>query len=56
MNIEEKMNTLRSHRLWKCMNKTELLAEHNDTWTINGLNNLDYEILFYYSPQDHYER
>jgi hypothetical protein len=42
MSIGEKINVLREHRIWKCMNKTEVLQEHADTWHINGLSDLKY--------------
>jgi hypothetical protein len=45
MTITQKMSTLKENRIWKCMNKTEVLDEHNDTWRINGLNDLDYQVL-----------
>lgn len=45
MSLEDKLTTLRSHSLWKCMNKTEVLQEHKDTWRSNGLSNLRYKEL-----------
>lgn len=40
MDLEAKLGVLRQHRLWKCMNKTEVLDEHTETWTINGISSL----------------
>lgn len=45
MNLETKLDYLRNNKLLKCMNKNELLAEHKDTWHMNGLSNLKYEIV-----------
>ena len=45
MNLQSKLDFLKSHKLWKCMNKNEVLEEHSTTWTVNGLSNLNYQIL-----------
>ena len=45
MNIQEKLDFLRSNREWKCNVKWEALDEHETTWKRNGLADLDYEIL-----------
>ena len=42
MNLESKLQYLRSNKLLKCMNKIEVLAEHATTWRENGLSNLQY--------------
>jgi N-terminal domain of galactosyltransferase len=44
MDIDTKVNLLRTHTDWKCNVKTEVLAEHTATWKQNGLNSLHYEI------------
>ena len=40
LDLEAKLGVLRQHRLWKCMNKTEVLEEHDETWTTNGISSL----------------
>ena len=45
MDLKQKLSFLKEHRTWKCMNKTELLAEHHSTWKENGLSNLTYSLL-----------
>ena len=45
MNLEEKLLFLRQHKEWKCPNKWELLAEHEESWRRNGLCNLQYKVL-----------
>ena len=45
MTLDEKLETLRDHTLWKCMNKSEVLLEHAKTWDSNGVLNLNYELL-----------
>lgn len=42
LSLEKKLDVLRSHREWKCMNKNEVLSEHNSTWKNNGLKDLLY--------------
>ncbi len=41
MNLEQKLDYLRENDV-KFMQKREALAEHENTWRINGLNNIDY--------------
>jgi hypothetical protein len=41
MNLEQKLDYLRENDV-KFMQKKEALAEHEKTWRINGLNNIDY--------------
>ena len=43
--LEEKLQTLRAHREWKCNVKWEALNEHAATWRRNGLADLDYSLL-----------
>ena len=43
MNLENKLKFLRNHKIWKCMNKTEVLEEHSSSWKKNGLSSLKYE-------------
>lgn len=45
LSLDQKLATLRSNKLWKCMNKTEVLQEHTSTWSVNGLSNLQYHLL-----------
>lgn len=47
MDLTSKLKVLRAHMVWKCMNKTEVLGEHEDTWKLNGLADLhgQYRIL-----------
>ena len=44
MGLQQKLDYLRDNDL-KFMKKREALAQHNATWKINGLNNLNYETL-----------
>lgn len=44
MNLQDKLDYLRENDL-KFMKKKEALAQHNETWKQNGLNNLHYEVL-----------
>jgi hypothetical protein len=37
-----KQQFLQEHKAWKCQYKTEMLDEHNSTWTKNGLSSLRY--------------
>ena len=43
MDLENKLKFLRNHKIWKCMNKTEVLEEHSSSWKKNGLSSLKYE-------------
>lgn len=43
MNLKNKLQFLRDHKIWKCMNKTEVLEEHSSSWMRNGLSSLDYK-------------
>ena len=43
MELDTKLKVLRENRLWKCMNKNEVLAEHETTWQVNGLIDLNYK-------------
>jgi len=45
MDIGQKLGFLKEHTNWKCLNKTELLKEHNETWKENGLNQTTYKTL-----------
>ena len=45
MNLKQKLSFLKQHSTWKCMNKKEVLAEHDSSWRTNGLSNLTYSIL-----------
>ena len=45
MNLNEKINHLKANRVWKCMNKNEVLDEHTVSWKANGLSNLKYKEL-----------
>lgn len=45
MTIESKLQLLRDHAKWKCMNKREVLDEHENTWQTNGISNLNYQQL-----------
>lgn len=45
MNLQQKLAFLKMHSKWKCMNKRELLAEHETTWQTNGLSDLTYQTL-----------
>mmetsp|Transcript_12238 Transcript_12238/g.25933 ORF Transcript_12238/g.25933 Transcript_12238/m.25933 type:complete len:413 (+) Transcript_12238:72-1310(+) len=45
MNLQEKLNFLRSNKEWKCMVKWEALEEHEATWRTNGLADLRYKVL-----------
>jgi hypothetical protein len=40
--LEEKIEFLRSNATLKCMNKTEVLDEHEQSWITNGLSSLAY--------------
>lgn len=42
MNLHQKMGVLRRFKEWKCMVKDELLGQHSETWTTNGLNTLSF--------------
>ncbi len=45
MNLNAKLQFLRTNATLKCMNKQEVLAEHKSTWKTNGLNDLYYSVL-----------
>lgn len=42
MNLKSKLQYLKENKLLKCMNKYEVLAEHDKTWKENGLLDLKY--------------
>ena len=42
MNLDKKLAFLRTNKILKCMNKHEVLAEHDATWHTNGLKDLHY--------------
>ena len=42
MNLPKKLQFLREHKVWKCMNKTEVLEEHSSSWKTNGLSSLHF--------------
>ena len=37
MNLKEKVDFLKERELLKCMNRKELLDEHQETWQKNGI-------------------
>jgi len=41
--LDEKLQFLKRNATLKCLNKKEVLAEHADTWTKNGLSTLAYQ-------------
>ncbi len=43
MSLDDKLDFLRAHKTWKCMNKNEVLDEHDATWKSNGLVGLRYQ-------------
>lgn len=43
MSLTDKLAVLKSNAKWKCMNKTEVLAEHFDSWRANGISSLEWE-------------
>lgn len=43
MNLDKKLAFLRTNKILKCMNKHEVLDEHEGTWQSNGLRDLKYE-------------
>ena len=43
MNLDKKLAFLRTNKILKCMNKHELLEEHEETWQVNGLKDLRFE-------------
>ena len=45
MDLQSKLKFLKSHILWKCMNKNEVLEEHESTWAVNGLSSLRYSVI-----------
>jgi hypothetical protein len=45
MNLDKKLAFLRTNKILKCMNKHEVLNEHEATWHRNGLQDLRYEEL-----------
>ncbi|KAL7573711.1 hypothetical protein ACA910_007751 [Epithemia clementina (nom. ined.)] len=45
MTLTEKLNFLRENKEWKCMVKWEALEEHETTWKVNGMSNLNYKVL-----------
>jgi hypothetical protein len=45
MDLNEKLGFLRQHKEWKCMVKWEALEEHEKTWKMNGLQDLNYDVL-----------
>ncbi|KAJ1421893.1 nucleotide-diphospho-sugar transferase [Ochromonadaceae sp. CCMP2298] len=52
MGIHKKMAFLKANRVLKCMNKTEVLQEHVQTWKSNGLSNLHYTEISREAPND----
>lgn len=44
MDIHSKLAFLKQNKHWKCMVKWEALEEHEKTWQINGLADLNYDI------------
>lgn len=45
MSLDKKLGFLRTHKLWKCMNKTEVLEENKNSKGQNGLTDLHYQVL-----------
>jgi hypothetical protein len=45
MTLNNKLQFLREQSKWKCMNKREVLDEHESTWNTNGISNLDFQQL-----------
>ncbi len=43
--LEQKVQFLKSNDTLKCMNKVEVLAEHAETWTFNGLSTMTFREL-----------
>lgn len=43
LDLEKKLAYLRTNKLLKCMNKHEVLDEHEKTWQTNGLRLLNFE-------------
>ena len=46
MNLKSKLQFLRENKVWKCMNKTEVLEEHSSSWDKNGLSSLKFRGAF----------
>lgn len=44
MNLDQKLDFLRAHKEWKCLDKWERLETHNATWRTNGLKDLNYVV------------
>jgi len=44
--LTEKLQFLRERSTLKCMNKNEMLEEHQETWRSNGLSSLNYKELY----------
>lgn len=53
MTLESKLNFLRVNKVWKCLNKNEVLEEHASTWKTNGLSDLKYNELSRVNLNDH---
>lgn len=45
LDLGKKLEVLREHEEWKCMNKDEVLREHRASWKTNGLADLKYREL-----------
>ena len=45
MDLKTKLGFLKQNSEWKCMVKWEALEEHEKTWSVNGLADLNYDIL-----------
>jgi hypothetical protein len=45
MTLEQKLANLKDNSIWKCMNRKEVLDEHSESWTTNGLKDLNYEVI-----------
>ena len=45
MDLHTKLGFLKQNAEWKCMVKWEALEEHEKTWKVNGLADLNYDIL-----------
>lgn len=53
MQLDTKLLFLKSHSHWKCMNKNEVLKEHEETWKQNGISNLKFKELHRETMSEH---
>lgn len=45
MSLSSKIAFLKQNKIWKCMNKQEVLEEHESSWRTNGLANLSFKLI-----------